>query len=1053
MTNGGRAAARDPNPAAEAAATQDTLNYALRNLGGKQKSWMAWPRAPTSYVQNRDPPAQEPNLPVIKRKPGQPARPPSGDLPYKTTVNPTATEAQHDPQLSSNSTSPQLANVLSYPTASHALASPISVLPSPSPSEEATVEHTSMPTPLHVRAIETAGGQDAAPGQNVSVPAKDMSPDIRLLKGAQEFISARKRPAEVDHPDTDRRSRAETAAPQTYPNPLPPRTDDNLRRASFQLRGHGESASPVTTPQFSPSPASVLPRYPSPYLSHSGAPVIQTQNQTGLQANRTPPQGPPPSLPRRASQQQQQQQVRVVPSNNHPSNPVLQPSRQSGDGPSLTWYTKLQCIEELNRFCATVTISNDHARDGKRLEVLRNAVEQQDWAYLTLHQYYCVLDANPASLPPAFRSHPHLPFAVQLLRDVLDKNESLSPAVLHFFANFPMPLLRLSEMFPQRFEQEALMFLNFMQQSANFKELGTICERRHYPLLMRELVHDLGITSAIFQRICFTASLRRLWFTWGMLNPQVQGHYENQALRIFHENQSYFYSVEARRSKNQSLDLESDRDIEKKQWGGQLKQLCDEYIQIVLRSNGSVLPGQPPLVGPQAVVQPRALRPSLQNHHIQQPSVARPSTRVTTAMPPHSAQAAIHRGRGRGRPRLYPTPARPQHLPTNQQVTQHQVDLSPVPLLPARGVHQLQQRQANPARFGLHQANLRSPLLQARSKEPNLYQYVTGFLKAPVHLTDAGHRIEKWNFTLTREEMQQVPKDQPNTAGALPIRVVDENSRILRIRCVKWTSSQIPNEHTFATADTSWIPYSYFTFNGQPLQQRKKIHHGKDLPIDISPFVREGENKLEIAIMRQRNDESYLRYLVAIEILGIKSHETIIKDCRQLNHVSASVTLTRLCEKLSDSNDDDDEIAIVESNLTINLFDPFSASKICELPVRGKECLHYDCFDLDTFLQTRKKQGDATAADQWKCPICNGDARPQHLVIDGFLEHVRAELYRQGLHDTRAIIVSRDGSWKPKVQVRDSNGVQDPDTPDDDYATVRPQPQPFTHAEVIDLID
>ena len=222
--------------------------------------------------------------------------------------------------------------------------------------------------------------------------------------------------------------------------------------------------------------------------------------------------------------------------------------------------------------------------------------------------------------------------------------------------------------------------------------------------------------------------------------------------------------------------------------------------------------------------------------------------------------------------------------------------------------------------------------------------------------------------------------------------------------------------------------------------------------MDMSPFVKEGENTVEIAVMRQRKDENYREYLVAIEVLGFKSHASITKDCQESNHISAPTVLERIRQKLFPS-DDDDEIAVVESNLTINLFDPFSASKICDIPVRGRACLHYDCFDLDTFLQTREKKGDATAADQWKCPICNCDARPQHLVVDGFLENVRSKLYGQGLQNTRAIIVAQDGSWKPKAEVRDPNGVQDRDTPDDDPVPSRPQRQSSMHAEIIDLSD
>lgn len=110
--------------------------------------------------------------------------------------------------------------------------------------------------------------------------------------------------------------------------------------------------------------------------------------------------------------------------------------------------------------------------------------------------------------------------------------------------------------------------------------------------------------------------------------------------------------------------------------------------------------------------------------------------------------------------------------------------------------------------------------------------------------------------------------------------------------------------------------------------------------------------------------------------------------------------------------------------------------------------MHIDCFDLETFLQTRRRKGNVSVADQWRCPICNADARPPQLIVDGFLEEVRATLEKQGALQTRAIVVQQDGSWKPKAEVRDPNGVSD-----DDPAPTKVQPLVPAHVEIIDLSD
>jgi hypothetical protein len=307
--------------------------------------------------------------------------------------------------------------------------------------------------------------------------------------------------------------------------------------------------------------------------------------------------------------------------------------------------------------------------------------------------------------------------------------------------------------------------------------------------------------------------------------------------------------------------------------------------------------------------------------------------------------------------------------------------------------------------------------------------------------------VEKLTFKLDADLMAAIPVTLPDGSGVVGERLVDTNSRTIRLRCIKWpAAADRPDDHIWATQDTSWIPHSYFSFNGVSLTQRKKVHYGKDLPIDISHLVTEGENTLEMTVMAPTSDKTYQSFLVAIELLGITSHALIKQNCLEKNRIPPEQVLADIRRKLRGSSDDDD-ITIVESNLTINLFDPFSASKICDIPVRSRACPHPDCFDLETFLQTRRRKGDASMPDLWRCPICNADARPDFLVVDGFMQNVKQQLDTHGLSNIRAIVVQQDGKWQPKAEVRE--GVSDdPPTP-----TIRRRSTIPAQSEIIDLSD
>ncbi|KAJ4402127.1 hypothetical protein N0V91_007488 [Didymella pomorum] len=316
----------------------------------------------------------------------------------------------------------------------------------------------------------------------------------------------------------------------------------------------------------------------------------------------------------------------------------------------------------------------------------------------------------------------------------------------------------------------------------------------------------------------------------------------------------------------------------------------------------------------------------------------------------------------------------------------------------------------------------------------------------PKRLKNANTAVERLLFTLGTKDLESIAKTMPSPAGAPETRLIDEKHKMIRLRCVKWPADPMPRGEQWAVADNSWIQWSTFSLNGRPLEFRKKLHYGKDLPIDLTPLVTKGENILAVSVMSNSDDHNYRNYLIAAEFLGVMTRQSIDERLREKT-VDAQTVVDDIKRKLSGSATDDDDIVLMESTLTVNLRDPFSASKICDTPVRGKTCLHNDCFDLDTFLETRPRKGDATAADQWRCPICKADARPNTLVIDGFLVEVREELARKGLLGTRAIIVSQDGSWRPKPEERDPNGVTDRDTPEPNSAAAQ------TVHEIIDLSD
>ncbi|KAF3048937.1 hypothetical protein E8E11_003099 [Didymella keratinophila] len=649
---------------------------------------------------------------------------------------------------------------------------------------------------------------------------------------------------------------------------------------------------------------------------------------------------------------------------------------------------------------------------------------------------------SPQDLPLGLQRIGNLDVTHSLLQEVLDDNKQLSTVVLAFFATFPYSVDALASTWPARYQQAEHEFANFVNYSANVGALRQASERRRVPPTPREFA-NCAITSVTFQRLLFRSIIRVLWA--GSPPIPEKGHFENQTVSVFNEAQAQF---EQRRAVGEIGGREQ-ADLELRRWKHDFVMIMTS-LEATLQAQGHQLlyPASPHLSQQQQqqgqLVQQQRYQQRLGQQRLQQLNQQQPKSQVQPQQQIHTANGSANVAMSR---RTQPAPPPITYpRPVSQVQTSSRPCQGGTPLLPQKGVLQPQQRVPVPSRFGLHQAHLRSPVLRAANLSSPSYYFWQGFVLEPQRLKNANAAIEKLSFTFGTKDLESIAQAMPVPAGAPEARLIDEDHKMVRLRCVKWPVDPAPRDEEWAIADNSWIPYSTFSLNGRPLECRKKLHYGKDLPVDLTPLITKGEHILEVSVMSNSDDHTYRNYLIAVEYLGVMTRHSIEQRCRKKT-VTAQAVIGDIKRKLSASAIDDDEIVLMESTLTINLRDPFSASKICDTPVRGKACLHNECFDLDTFLETRPRKGDATAADQWRCPICKADARPSSLCVDGFLVEVRKELERKGLLDTRAIVVSQNGSWKPKPEERDPNGVSDRDTPEPTSAAAR------TVHEIIDLSD
>ncbi|KAI8624857.1 hypothetical protein F5Y19DRAFT_284732 [Xylariaceae sp. FL1651] len=353
----------------------------------------------------------------------------------------------------------------------------------------------------------------------------------------------------------------------------------------------------------------------------------------------------------------------------------------------------------------------------------------------------------------------------------------------------------------------------------------------------------------------------------------------------------------------------------------------------------------------------------------------------------------------------------------------------------------------------LHQAHLRSPkrrhkLQSVTTPTERYYQAISGFALDPVPIPPQPFLYE-FEFNVSDPVYERLSFDERIPGEVAPVNRFIDGSLRFRVRCCNLSAPMdcVP-ANVWVTSETAWSEHIFMSLNNYALGIKRKQHHSKDLPVEVSHYIKTGTNNLSIAIPVQSTQRRQQIPHIAVEIVEVLSHSTILRMVRESGHRRADETRkvirNRLAGDLLDQVGEDDDLEIPVDGISIDLADPFTAT-IFNVPVRGNACTHLECFDLEIWLNTRLGKKSCTCGsnsdckcpkepsfvDKWRCPFCDGDARPYSLHIDDFLVDIRAQLEQKSLLRTKSITVYADGSWKPN----ESTECEDSDLDSDDGST------------------
>ncbi|KAK2012679.1 MIZ/SP-RING zinc finger protein [Colletotrichum eremochloae] len=356
------------------------------------------------------------------------------------------------------------------------------------------------------------------------------------------------------------------------------------------------------------------------------------------------------------------------------------------------------------------------------------------------------------------------------------------------------------------------------------------------------------------------------------------------------------------------------------------------------------------------------------------------------------------------------------------------------------------------------------------------YQSIKKLAVGPV-ATPAKQALHRLLFVVPEEDIGKLCPSGIVARDGLPVSEYFNGSLRYRLRlCELPVNPKDPTkvaESAWVVAQTYWPDHINIFLNGKAMTIRRKQHNGQHQPVELTPFILAGTNSISVAISPpSRPPKSNTMYYMAVEIIETLGHENIVNMVLQHGIISADATREVIRKRLKPVvEDEDDELAVVGNDLSIDLADPFSATMF-QIPVRGAGCTHMECFDLATWLQTRPAKPRCTIhaagddcrlcnrdlgvkpepslVDKWKCPLCDGDARPYSLRKDDFMAEVRSVLEKEGKLQTKTIYVAADGRWRAKVE---EAGDEDDEEAEDEQPPAKRAKTRATTSEVANAVE
>uniref|UniRef100_H9FXI4 Zinc finger MIZ domain-containing protein 2 isoform 2 n=1 Tax=Macaca mulatta TaxID=9544 RepID=H9FXI4_MACMU len=235
--------------------------------------------------------------------------------------------------------------------------------------------------------------------------------------------------------------------------------------------------------------------------------------------------------------------------------------------------------------------------------------------------------------------------------------------------------------------------------------------------------------------------------------------------------------------------------------------------------------------------------------------------------------------------------------------------------------------------------------------------------------------------------------------------------------------------HEDRQMNTNWPASVQVSVNATPLTIERGDNKTSHKPLYLKHVCQPGRNTIQITVTA-----CCCSHLFVLQLVHRPSVRSVLQGLLKKRLLPAEHCITKIKRNFSSGTipgtpGPNGEDGVEQTAIKVSLKCPITFRRI-QLPARGHDCRHIQCFDLESYLQLNCERGT------WRCPVCNKTALLEGLEVDQYMWGILNAIQHSEFEE---VTIDPTCSWRPVPIKSDLHIKDDPDgIPSKRFKTMSP---------------